>query len=124
MKLLRHFPLTLLCVVGTWVLCLIPADTIQVRAFSLADKLVHAAFYYCICSAFWLEYARSGYRWSRSTRLLAGLVAPILMSGLIEICQQYLTASRYGDVYDFIANSVGALLSLVLYRGLRRRLQR
>lgn len=43
--------------------------------------------------------------------LTGGLLAPIIMGGLVELAQAYLTNGvRSGDWLDFVANSTGALL--------------
>lgn len=120
LRLIRLFPLTLLCNVAIWVLCLLPAETFQVKTFSFFDKVVHAVMYLVLCSLFWIEYGRSGVKLSRNRLLGVGLCLPVALSGLLEWCQEYLTATRYGDVYDFIANSTGVLLSYLLWVGYRR----
>ena len=42
--------------------------------------------------------------------LIGGVLCPIIMGGLIELVQAYLTTCRSGDVYDFFCNSLGVLL--------------
>ena len=42
--------------------------------------------------------------------LIGGVLCPIIMGGLIELAQAYLTTCRSGDVYDFFCNSLGVLL--------------
>ena len=42
--------------------------------------------------------------------LIGGVLCPIIMGGLIEFAQAYLTTCRSGDVYDFFCNSLGVLL--------------
>ena len=42
--------------------------------------------------------------------LIGGVLCPIIMGGLIELAQRYLTTCRSGDVYDFFCNSLGVLL--------------
>ena len=44
------------------------------------------------------------------TLLIGGVLCPIIMGGLIELAQAYLTTCRSGDVYDFFCNSLGVLL--------------
>ena len=45
--------------------------------------------------------------------LWGGILAPIAMSGCIELMQTYLTTNRSGDWLDFLANSTGVLLAVV-----------
>ena len=50
--------------------------------------------------------------------------APILMSGLLELLQEYCTTTRAGEWADLIANSLGTLLAAGgawLYEHLRLR---
>ena len=49
--------------------------------------------------------------------LLLAVVAPILMSGIIEIIQGIKTNYRGADIYDFYANSFGVLMSLLIPYG-------
>lgn len=45
------------------------------------------------------------------------LISPILMSGLIEILQENCTGGRRsGDIWDFAANSLGAICAWLLWR--------
>lgn len=45
------------------------------------------------------------------------LISPILMSGLIEILQENCTGGRRsGDVWDFVANSLGAVTAWLIWR--------
>ena len=46
----------------------------------------------------------------RNPLLIGGVLCPIIMGGLIELAQAYLTTCRSGDVYDFFCNSLGVLL--------------
>jgi len=66
------------------------------------------------CSVFWFEYKCNGYKWHKCRLALIGVVAPILMSGVIELAQAYLTTYRTGDWADFATNSMGVLLSLIV----------
>lgn len=79
------------------------------------------------CATIWLEYLRNhsakrqpvmriasptdkpALSWAKL--LCLAWLAPILMSGLIEILQEYCTGGRRsGDWLDFAANSIGATL--------------
>ena len=48
--------------------------------------------------------------WMGHALLIGGILCPIIMGGLIELAQRYLTTCRSGDVYDFFCNSLGVLL--------------
>ena len=78
------------------------------------DKIVHLSMYLGTCSVFWFEYKCNGYKWHKCRLALIGVVAPILMSGVIELAQAYLTTYRTGDWADFATNSMGVLLALIV----------
>lgn len=123
-SLLHDFPLTLLCVALTWYLCLIRTTNMHLPTFDGFDKCVHVCMYLGTCSVFWVEYFRSHRQASRIALCLVAVVAPILMSGIIELAQEYCTTCRTGDWFDFAANSLGVLLALALsplYKSIIRR---
>lgn len=124
---LKRFPLTHLCVALIWFLCFCTPPRTSLDEVPLIDKWVHIAMYAGTTGMFWLEYWRMvhrlGNRWSRLRLVMTAVVAPILMSGVIELLQAYCTGGRRsGDWLDFLANSIGVgfglLLGLTLVRGL------
>lgn len=118
--LLRKFPLTLFCMLLIWYLCLIRVPSIKIHTFDGFDKCVHICMYLGTCSMFWVEYFRSNLTFSRLTLAIVSLVAPILMSGVIELAQEYLTTCRTGDWLDFAANSIGVCLACSLAPAYKR----
>lgn len=106
-----------------WYLCLIKPPSLRIHTFDGFDKLTHIIMYLGTCGVFWTEYFRAGKSISRPRLFLVGVVAPITMSGLVEIAQEYLTTCRSGDWLDFAANSVGVLLAFagaVAFRKFKR----
>ncbi len=125
MAFIKKFPLTLLCVLTIWYLCLFrPPHVSLFDDITCFDKWVHMSMYLGTCSIFWLEYLRSSWHWSLKLQALVAVVAPIVMSGLIELAQNYLTTYRSGEWADFIANSTGVLLALVVRQVLQHVLTR
>lgn len=111
-RLLRKYPLTLLCVVTIWVLCLVTPPSTGLPTFSGFDKVCHIVMYLGSCSVLWWERLRSG--GSTGWSFVAGaLLLPILMSGLIEIVQETATTTRGADWYDVLANAVGTVLAIL-----------
>ena len=51
---------------------------------------------------------------ARGHLLLGGVLCPIIMGGLIELAQAYLTTCRSGDFFDFVCNSLGVLLGCLV----------
>jgi VanZ family protein len=102
------------------------------------DKVVHFCMYGGFSAIIWLEYLRchredpsrgvmrnSGFTVNRVWLLIGALVLPIVLSGGIELAQEYLTTYRGGEWWDFASNSTGVLAaSLCGYfflKGRRRR---
>ena len=50
----------------------------------------------------------------RGHLLIGGVLCPIIMGGLIELAQAYLTTCRSGDIYDFFCNSLGVVLGCLI----------
>ncbi len=73
------------------------------------DKLAHICMYGGLCSVLWIEYLRTHAAINRLRTLIGAVVLPILLSGVIELLQEYATTNRSGDWADMIANSIGAL---------------
>ena len=66
------------------------------------------------CSVIWIEYLRSHSRLDYEKLFFWAFLAPILMSGVLELLQAYCTGGhRNGDWLDFAANSVGVTLGAV-----------
>ena len=106
----RTFPLTLLCVALVWYLCLLKPPSMRVSLFASTDKVVHVLMYLGLCGTLWWEYHRSTYRLPVLRRWLCFILLPVLMSGVIELLQEYATLYRSGDWRDLAANTLGVLM--------------
>lgn len=69
----------------------------------------------------WIEYLRSHFREQTRKIILWAIIAPILMSGIIELAQEYCTEARSGEWADFAANSTGVVLAALLGHFVLRR---
>ena len=96
-----------------------PIPEIPLSHVRFIDKWTHIALYLCTCGVIWTEYLRhhplknqpTTFSWQKILRW--GWLAPIIMSGLIELAQAYCTGgTRSGEWLDFLANSTGATLML------------
>lgn len=119
--LLRHYPLSLLCTAVIWAGCLAPLPAHTMPTFKWSDKAVHALIYFVLCICIRLEHWRSHRgrpHTVETTRKLWiwAVAAPILMSGLIELAQEFLTTNRSGDWADFAANSLGCLIAAAAFK--------
>ncbi|MBQ9357861.1 MAG: VanZ family protein [Prevotella sp.] len=111
--LLRHYPLTLLCLAAVWYLSLFivmpetPMDDVP-----FIDKWTHLVMYGGTCTVMWVEYLRCHDTLHPRKLFLYAWLGPILMSGLIELLQKYCTTTRAGEWLDFAANSTGVTLAV------------
>lgn len=111
----RRYPLSCLCVAAIWTLCFCTVPHTPLDDVALIDKWTHITMYAGTCTLIWIEYLKSHERTAWRRLLVMAWLAPVLMSGLIELLQAYCTGGRRsGDWLDFAANSVGATLGLVI----------
>lgn len=121
-RLFRRYPLTWLCILLTCYLCLFKPPRIHlVEDIFGFDKVVHAAMYFGTCSVLWWEYLRIHLSISRRKLLAWAVAAPIAMSGIVELAQEFLTTTRTGDWADLLANSVGVVAAAFFGRFVLRR---
>ncbi len=113
-SVLRRYPLTFLCVLLIWYLCLFKPPHTSLDKIHGIDKMVHFLMYLGTCSVFWCEYLRHHERLQKRLLTVCAVIVPILMSGLIELVQTYCTTTRSGEWADFAANSCGVLTAAVL----------
>ncbi len=124
---LTHYPLSCCCIVVIWVICLVPIPETPLSDVAMIDKWTHFVMYGGLCLLIWAEYGRNvsrrndagtsrastGMKWKKA--LVGAFLCPVVMGGLIEICQATLTGgNRSGDVLDFCANSIGVALGAVI----------
>ena len=117
---LKKYPLSLCIVTAIFYLSFFTPPETDMEEIPGIDKLVHTCMYGGLCLVIWFEYLRS-HRSTNFTKVwIWGIIAPILMSGVIELLQAYCTENRGGEWLDFAANSLGAVLAaLVSYNLLR-----
>jgi VanZ family protein len=89
----------------TTVLLLIPSYPVP-KAFDFYDKAQHGLMFTTLLLVGLLAYPQ------RLTAVAWGLV---LYGGLMEVLQTTLTTTRHGDWFDWLADSVGVVVGLVVY---------
>ena len=52
--------------------------------------------------------------------MIIAAVIPIVYSGIIELAQEYLVASRNAEFFDFAVNIAGAVAATIIYRFILR----
>jgi len=77
------------------------------------DKIVHFGIYFVMSGVLWLEFLRN-YRGNKKPMYhawIGGFLSPVILSGIIELIQEYCMEYRGGDWFDIAANVTGALLA-------------
>lgn len=108
---LKKYPLTLSIISVICYLSFFKPPQTDMEQISGIDKLVHLCMYGGVCTILWIEYLRTHQSINKKKILIGAVVLPIALSGIIELLQSYLTEHRGGEWSDFIANSIGVLLS-------------
>ena len=121
MSLLRKFFWTILLTLIVFILSVMPlTEAPELPGFHMADKWVHFVMYGSLCTAAWMDFFRGsfspggicGRRGSWMTAFLWAFVYPALFGALMEVWQEYLTTTRNGDLYDWVADFIGVLIAL------------
>ena len=115
-NIVKKYPATSFLIVVIWVICLLPIpENVPLGDVPMMDKWTHFVMYGTLCTVMWWEYLRRHERKNAGKLFLLAFLAPIAMSGLIELAQAYLTnGNRSGDWLDFVANSIGVVLGNVI----------
>jgi VanZ family protein len=98
-----------------WTAAILTVNSISVtdapiRTFSGADKIAHAGIY-AVAAFAW----RSAFR-MRNERTSLWIVFAIAMLGALDEWHQLAVPGRSGDVRDWFADVVGALLGVIVWR--------
>ena len=110
----RTYPFSLICIALIWLLSLTPFfPETPLDNVMFIDKWAHFVMYGGTCGVLWIEYLRQHERPDYKKLFFWAWVAPILMSGVIELLQEYCTETRNGDWIDLTANAIGVTLGAV-----------
>ena len=113
MKAFKNYFWTILLSFVVIILSIIPIPEVPpLEDIPLFDKWVHFLMYGAVACCVWYDYYRN--RADRKITLrtiLCTVVYPILLGGILELWQRYLTTCRSGEWLDFIADSIGAFLA-------------
>ena len=114
--LIFSYPVSSIYILFIWILSLspfIPATGMEDIPF--IDKWTHFVMYGGTCLTIWIEYLRRHTKRNWRKLILLAIIAPALMSGLIELLQAYCTGGRRsGEWLDFAANTTGVLLAAIV----------
>lgn len=114
-KYLKGQPLSILVIAAVWVVCMIPIPETPLDDVAMIDKWTHFVMYCTIVVVIMAEYGHrtKAVNWRRLA--VGGIALPILMGGLVELAQAYLTNGvRSGDWMDFLANTIGVFIGCAI----------
>lgn len=109
----RKYPLSMVCFALIWFLSFFTPPKTELDEVPFMDKWVHFIMYGGACAVLWIEYLRNHIVLDYEKLFFYTWLCPILMSGLIELLQEYCTAHRQGDWLDLAANATGVTLGAV-----------
>lgn len=114
--LVKNYPLSIALFLVIWYLSFCTPPKTELDTIRFIDKWVHIVMYGGTCTILWMEYLRKhNYATSMAKLLLLAWLAPIAMSGVIELLQEYCTnGRRSGDWIDLAANATGVTLAAVI----------
>ena len=113
-QIARKYPLSICCIVLIWVLSFIPFMEMEpVENVPFMDKWTHIIMYGGTCGVIWTEYVRGHLSLDGEKLFFYAWLLPILMSGVIELLQEYCTTYRGGEWLDLAANTTGVTLAVV-----------
>ena len=108
----RKYPISSLLIAVVWYLSFFTPPKTQLDDVAFIDKWVHVVMYGGTCAVIWGEYLLKHKQVSATRLVLLAWLAPIVMSGIIELLQEYCTGGRRsGDWLDLAANATGVTLA-------------
>ena len=110
----RKYPVSLIIVAIIFYLSFFTPPKTDMEEIPYIDKVVHICMYGGLCLILWIEYLRNHKTVNWNHVIWGGIIAPVAMSGCIELMQAYCTDTRSGDWLDFLANSIGVGLAALI----------
>lgn len=123
---LKYFTPAVIWFVVIFVLCAMPGKDIPHISFLelLAfDKWVHAGIFFVLVLLLMRGLKFTYIRVAHLTAIIFALTIAVPYGGLLEIMQGTFFQDRSADLYDFIANSFGAVCGVLVYRKFESRLK-
>ena len=115
-KNIQKYPISSGLIALIWVLSLVPVfPETPLDDVAFIDKWVHIVMYGGTFTILWMEYAYQHQSYDYEKLFFWAWLAPILMSGALELLQEYCTGGhRSGDWLDLAANSTVVTLAAVI----------
>lgn len=113
---LKKYPVSCIYILFIWVLSLCPIfPHTGLENVRFIDKWTHLVMYAGTCLTIWVEYLRLHEKICKQKIVLFAIIAPTLMSALLELLQAYCTGGRRsGEWLDLAANATGVVLAALI----------
>ena len=109
----KKYPLATIIIVIICYLSFFTPPQTKLSEVTNIDKIVHFLMYGGLSIVLWYEHLRIHEEIIWKHIIIGAIIAPILMSGSIEIMQSNLTSNRSGEWTDFISNIIGVLAAAI-----------
>jgi VanZ family protein len=106
----KYFILAVAYTVWLTVLSLTPLNNVPLPEIQFGDKVVHFFLYFFLIIVWLLACQKL---WQYKYYFITVI---ILWGIIIEFLQEYFIAFRTGDIYDALANGVGAIIGFIGYK--------
>ena len=111
----KKYPFSCVLIAAIWYLSLLfNAPETPLDDVPLVDKWVHMVMYGGTFTVLWIEYIRQHQQPDYKKLLIWAFIAPIVMSGILELLQEYCTETRQAEWTDLLANSIGVTLAAII----------
>lgn len=111
MNVIKYYPLSLLTTIVVTALSLLPIGRVEIAEnVPLADKWTHMVMYAGLTAVV----CRESLKKDRAASLLLPLLYAITLGGVMELMQAFCTTYRSGEWMDFVADSIGALIGVLI----------
>ncbi len=124
MNYIKRYPLSTLTTLVVVGLSLFPIGPVEiVEGVPLADKWTHMVMYAGLTAVICWETVRridrslihSASSWEKwGGKLLLAFLYAIALGGIMELMQAFCTTYRSGEWLDFVADSIGAVIGLLI----------
>ena len=112
---IKKYPVSCILFALIWYLSFFTPPKTDLGEVPFIDKWIHIAMYGGTCLVLWLEYRRNHRKPDFERLFFWAWLSPIIMSGIIELLQEYCTGGRRGGEWlDLAANSTGITLAAIL----------
>lgn len=94
-----------------------PGKNLPQAPFNGFDKLVHLIIYAALTFLIAIGFFKQSIAVSKNTVFIIvfSSVISTFIGGAMELLQEYVFLNRYGDWFDFFANSVGSVMGMIVF---------